>query len=124
VPGHQRAESTDRAALGDGPFDAAYADGLAMSIDQAIELCRAPDLPQPAANGNGQSVQRLSRRTREIAALVARGLTNRQIAETLVLQESTVANHLRTIYNRLDLSGRAQLAVWASEHGLTGDVTA
>ena len=53
---------------------------------------------------------RLSCRGWQIARLVARGLTNRQIADELVLQESTVGNHLQRIYARLGLNGRAQLA--------------
>jgi DNA-binding CsgD family transcriptional regulator len=46
----------------------------------------------------------------------ASGLTNRQIAQDLVLQESTVGNHLQRIYARLELKGRAQLAAWVAEH--------
>jgi predicted ATPase/DNA-binding CsgD family transcriptional regulator len=115
IDGHRQAEATARQALGDGPFEAAYAEGLAMSIDQAIEQCRGRDLPRTAPNG------RVSPRTRQIARLVAQGLTNRQIADELVIQESTVASHLRQIYDRFDLAGRAQLASWAFEHGLTGD---
>jgi non-specific serine/threonine protein kinase len=119
VQGHQDAEATARAALGDGPYEARYAEGLAMSIDQAIKLCREREGRRTVAAGRGAG--RLSRRAEQIARLVARGLTNRQIADELVLQEPTVASHLRRIYDRLDLSGRAQLAAWASEHGLTGN---
>jgi DNA-binding NarL/FixJ family response regulator len=53
-----------------------------------------------------------------VAALVARGLTDRQIAETLVITEGTVGVHLANIFSKLDLHARAQLAVWAAERGL------
>jgi DNA-binding NarL/FixJ family response regulator len=53
-----------------------------------------------------------------VAALVARGLTNRQIAERLVISERTADNHVTNILNRLGLDNRAQVAVWAAEHGL------
>ena len=43
------------------------------------------------------------------------------MADELVLQESTVANHLRYVYTRRDLTGWAQLAASAPEHGLTDD---
>ncbi len=49
---------------------------------------------------------------------MARGLTDRQVAETLVITEGTVGVHLTNIFSKLELHSRAQLAVWASEHGL------
>jgi DNA-binding NarL/FixJ family response regulator len=60
----------------------------------------------------------LSAREREVAALVARGATNRQIAETLVISERTAETHLERIFGKLNLRARAQLATWAVEHGL------
>ena len=53
-----------------------------------------------------------------MAALVARGRTDRQIAEELVITEGTVGVHLTNIFTKLDLHSRAQLAVWAAENGL------
>ena len=57
-------------------------------------------------------------RQREVAALIASGLSNEQIARRLVLTSGTVANHVEHILRRLDFAGRAQIAVWAVEHGL------
>jgi DNA-binding NarL/FixJ family response regulator len=56
----------------------------------------------------------LTRRERDVAALVARGATNRQIAEALVLTEGTAANHVRRILLRLGFETRTQLAVWVA----------
>ena len=53
-----------------------------------------------------------------MARLIGQGYTNRQIAAALVITEGTVANHVVNILNRLGASSRAQIAVWASEHGL------
>jgi DNA-binding NarL/FixJ family response regulator len=53
-----------------------------------------------------------------VAALVARGLTNRAIAQELVITEATAERHLGNVYAKLGLASRAQLAVWALEHGL------
>jgi DNA-binding NarL/FixJ family response regulator len=47
--------------------------------------------------------------------LVARGLTNRQIASELTLSEHTVLTHVRNILKRLNLRSRAQLAAWVTE---------
>ena len=58
----------------------------------------------------------LTRREWEVAGLVSRGLSNRQIAEQLVLSEGTVANHVQEILQRLGLRSRTQLAVWIAAH--------
>ncbi len=60
----------------------------------------------------------LTSREREVIALVAAGLTNRQIARSLVLSEKTVARHLSNIFTKLDLSSRTAAAAYAFSHGL------
>jgi two-component system response regulator DevR len=60
----------------------------------------------------------LSDREKEVLALVARGLTNRQIAAELVLSENTARNHLSHILDKLGLSRRAQVAAYAAQRGL------
>jgi LuxR family maltose regulon positive regulatory protein len=60
----------------------------------------------------------LTPREREVAVLVARGLTNRQIADELVISERTAETHVQHILGKLDLSSRAQLAAWTVAHGL------
>ena len=59
-----------------------------------------------------------SRRELEVAALIRHGLTNAEIAERLGLTPGTVANHVANVLGRLNLRNRAQLAVWATEHGV------
>jgi DNA-binding NarL/FixJ family response regulator len=55
----------------------------------------------------------LSRREHQVAQLVARGLTNRQIAEELFLSERTVENHVQHILAKLGLRNRTQIATWS-----------
>jgi DNA-binding NarL/FixJ family response regulator len=94
-----------------------------MTLEQAVAYGLADgDGRRPAGTQDGAAQPVLSPREAEVARLVARGLTNRQIAEALVLQESTVGNHLQRIYTRLGLSGRAHLATWVSEQDLGGDL--
>ena len=71
----------------------------------------------PPGGGQGE----LSRREREVAALVARGLSNRAIAAELSIAEKTAANHIEHIMTKLDLRSRAQIAVWAVRRGLAAD---
>jgi DNA-binding NarL/FixJ family response regulator len=59
----------------------------------------------------------LTTREREVAALIARGYTNRQIAEALVVAEATAVRHVANILNKLSMGSRAQVAAWAVEQG-------
>src|SRR5205823_9393785 len=64
------------------------------------------------------AVPPLSRRECEVAALVARGLTSREIAARLVISERTAETHVGNILGKLGVASRAQIAAWAVEHGL------
>lgn len=65
-----------------------------------------------------QAFDGLSEREREIARLVAQGKSNREIAETFVISQRTVGTHLGRMYPKLEISTRAQLAVWAVDKRL------
>ena len=62
----------------------------------------------------------LSRREREVAALVAEGLSNREIGERLFIAERTAEGHLEQIRNKLGFHSRSQVAAWAVASGLVG----
>jgi DNA-binding NarL/FixJ family response regulator len=57
----------------------------------------------------------LSPREAEVAQLVARGLTNKQIGETLFVSERTAENHVQHILVKLGFSNRSQIAAWARD---------
>ena len=61
----------------------------------------------------------LTRRESEVAALVSRGMTNRQIAAELVFSESTAAKHVEHICDKLGFTSRSQIAAYAVSPGLT-----
>jgi DNA-binding NarL/FixJ family response regulator len=63
----------------------------------------------------------LTRREIEVLQLVAEGKSNQEIAESLVISESTVKNHLRNILGKLHLRNRIQAAVYAVRQGLVED---
>jgi DNA-binding CsgD family transcriptional regulator len=60
----------------------------------------------------------LSPRLREVAALIAAGLTNQQVARRLRLRSPTVRNYIEQIMKRLGVESRTQIGVWAVVHGL------
>ena len=62
---------------------------------------------------------KLTDRETEVLSLIARGLSNTDIADRLFLSESTVRNHVSAILSKLDVSDRTQAAVIAIQHGLT-----
>jgi len=64
--------------------------------------------------------ERLSPREREILGFLARGASNKEIARSLDLAESTVKIHVQNILKKLNLISRVQAAVYAVEHGLSG----
>lgn len=60
----------------------------------------------------------LSRREEEVAALVARGLSNREIAKALFIGERTAESHVQSVLNKLGFRTRAEIAAWAVRRGL------
>src|SRR2546426_6708881 len=75
-----------------------------------------PTAPAPA------QARGLTKREREILALVAEGLSNREIAERLVLSPETVKSHVAAILEKLGVSDRTQAAIYAVRHGLVENV--
>jgi non-specific serine/threonine protein kinase len=113
-------------ALGPTVFEREWRAGQTLGLEEAVALAFEPSAteseltgaPQPRRATRGKSGE-LSPREREVAALVARGLTNREIAEQLVLSERTVDAHVEHIRDKLGVRSRAVIATWAESHGLT-----
>jgi DNA-binding CsgD family transcriptional regulator len=91
--------------------------GLVLEREELADVA-AREAERAGRRAAAEELARLTRREQEVAAAVAEGLSNFQIARRLSLEEGTIANHLRRINLKLGLSGRTQLAVWAVERGL------
>ncbi|MGE5327273.1 MAG: helix-turn-helix transcriptional regulator, partial [Deltaproteobacteria bacterium] len=86
-------------------------------LKQALAILPAAHVPTPR-----QAAKRefggLTSREREIATLIARGKSNREIADELVISENTAERHVANILAKLGFDSRTQIAVWAVEKGL------
>jgi DNA-binding NarL/FixJ family response regulator len=89
---------------------------IAPSVTRRL-LDRFARLPSPT-DGTGEVLGQLTERELEVLALVAQGLSNREIAERLVLAEPTIKTHVSHLLLKLDLRDRAQLVVLAYETGV------
>jgi DNA-binding NarL/FixJ family response regulator len=107
--------------------------GLQISLEELVLMCldalatlarERGDCQLAARFGDAASLLReepdsdtaLSDREWEVAMLVARGLSNRQIAAQLIVSERTVDTHVSHILRKLSLVSRAQIAAWAVQH--------
>jgi predicted ATPase/class 3 adenylate cyclase/DNA-binding CsgD family transcriptional regulator len=116
---YERLVAATRAQLGEKAFAAAWAEGHAMTPEQALTvqgpatLSSTPQAKSPTTPPDGLSVREL-----EVLRLLATGLTDAQIAEQLVLSLHTIHAHLRTIYSKLGVTSRSAATRYAFEHQL------
>jgi predicted ATPase/DNA-binding CsgD family transcriptional regulator len=105
---HQQAAKSVRETLGDSAYTTVFGQGAHETLERVVEFATAAatGLAVPAASAV------LTRREHQIAELVADGLSNREIADHLVISKRTVDAHLDHIFSKLGLSSRVQLATW------------
>lgn len=117
---HARCEQETRRALRDARYRAALTATEQFTVAQAIAYALdEPDtaaVTGPGAPGSGEPSP-LTRREEEVADLVAQGLSNRRIAESLVLSTRTVEGHVEHILAKLGFTTRTQIAAWVAERG-------
>lgn len=90
-------------------------------LDPAVTARVLTKLRDLASKEQAREVAMLSEREREVLALVAQGLTNKEIAAKLFISENTARNHVSRILEKLGLSRRSEAATFAARHGLVGD---
>lgn len=108
-------ENDLRRRLGKQQFELRYEAGAELEADEALDLAldkkRSSRTRQPAATP-------LTQRQGEVAALVARGLSNREIADSLVISQRTAETHVEHILTKLGFHSRVQIAAWMGEQNL------
>jgi non-specific serine/threonine protein kinase len=106
-----------RAALSAETWRAEFSTGAALGPEPLVEAALSGTAPgvELARPVRASSAFNLTRRERQVAQLAAQGLSNRRIAELLVISEKTAANHLQNALDKLNVHARSQLAARAVE---------
>ncbi|MFI6598545.1 ATP-binding protein [Nonomuraea sp. NPDC050536] len=111
VSGHDACQEAARQVLGRKRFDGLSRKGMELAPAEALEYAMREETPE------GEPARRpsaLTRREMEIAQLVARGMSNREIAATLVIAQRTAEGHVEHILSKLGFTSRVQIAAWVS----------
>ncbi len=120
---YERHLAQARALLDEPAWEVAWERGGAMALERAVEYAleaNEPLLPPPASKEPRAATPTtiLSRREKEVAILLSRGLSDRGIAEELSISERTVTTHVGKILRKLNFQSRSQVAAWAVEQRL------
>lgn len=103
--------------LGEEAYRTAYEEGARCSPGDAVALAlREGSRTEKTRDDGGGELHVLTRRESEIAALVAKGMSNREIAAALVISTRTAESHVEHILAKLGFTSRAQIAVWVADH--------
>jgi len=116
---YDRAVEELRSRLGEEAFETAWLEGRAMTLEQALEYA----LQNPGTLAEEETTPTdypagLSAREVEVLKLLAKGMTNAQIAKELFVSPRTVNAHLRSVYHKIGSSTRAEATRFASGHDL------
>ena len=111
---HDAALAAARSALPAAEYRAAFAKGTALTQAEAIAFALEEAMSRPDDARAGPGPGQLTPRERDVAALVAQGMSNSQIAATLVISPRTVETHVQHIMDKLGCGSRAQIAAWSA----------
>jgi predicted ATPase/DNA-binding CsgD family transcriptional regulator len=113
---HGACEQQLRTALGEAAFTEATVSGRTLAYEDLLAYAlEEPRQPEPAARKAPPTP--LTPRERQIAGLIAQGLTNKEIARALVISRRTAESHVERILTKLSFTSRTQVAAWVTELG-------
>jgi non-specific serine/threonine protein kinase len=107
-----------RARLTEAEFQAEQTAGRTFSLEQAVEYVQSLPINLVTPSVTRKKRDDLTVRQREVAALIAQGESNGEIADKLVVSKRTVEKHIANILSKLGFTNRVQIARWTIETGL------
>jgi predicted ATPase/DNA-binding CsgD family transcriptional regulator len=113
------AEETARRAS-DTAYEDGYAHGAAFEVEQAVAYALHEPEPRDIELDAADPAVGLTRREAQVAELVGRGLSNKEIAATLVISQRTAEGHVQRILTKFGFTSRAQVATWVAEQRQPG----
>jgi non-specific serine/threonine protein kinase len=111
---HEKYDQRARQMLGDRAFAAAYRKGEGFGFDVAISYA-LHEQSSDTSRSDVDTSTRLTKRERQVADLIAQGLTNQAIADRLVISPRTAQGHVEHILTKLGFTSRTQVAAWVVE---------
>ncbi|MDV7352127.1 LuxR C-terminal-related transcriptional regulator [Rhodococcus oxybenzonivorans] len=106
-----------RTRLGGNAFDSAFAEGRLLGTEQAIAYALGEAPPaKDESSPDDALISSLTPREAQVAGMLAEGMTNKQIAQALVVAPRTVETHIEHIFTKLGVNSRTQVAVLIAAH--------
>jgi DNA-binding CsgD family transcriptional regulator len=109
APAHEALDAATRATI--------WTEGSQMTWDEIMACAQEAAVTNAGSSGGASGPARLSRREREVLALVAEGRSNREIAEELIVSENTAKYHVAQLLNKLGAGSRAEAVTRAVASG-------
>jgi predicted ATPase/DNA-binding CsgD family transcriptional regulator len=116
-----RAKAEETARRSDDPaYEDAYARGAAFEAETAVAYALREPEPKDVEIDSADPAVGLTRRESQVAELVGRGLSNKEIAATLVISQRTAEGHVQRILTKFGFTSRSQVATWVAEQRQPG----
>lgn len=118
ITAHDEAMAASRRALGATDFRTAFTAGSELSFRESLAYA-LDEPPAPLTAAPDPDATTLTQRELQVADLVAQGMSNKEIAGTLVISLRTAETHVQHVLSKLSFTSRTQIATWFTEHHTT-----
>ena len=111
-------KAIEKVHAGEVWFDRSMISNVLKEISHSNAAINARSAAAANSDPEAAKIATLTEREREVSSLIGEGLKNKQIASRLFISETTVRHHLTSIFDKLGVSDRLELIMYAYQHGL------